>query len=170
MSDTVYVIRYIGMVSGVSRARARDPLLSHCIFSARESSPAFRPSPSHPFSSPPSYCLRVKQKLHRWRCRPTLDMGFQLFSSTSKRLSTRSCDFHACKGSIHFRLPLGRIARNCYTLAKRTIDRLLHDTYKVFVIGWQSESNRDSDNRGNYGIIYRLLNLNNIIIHMVSFR
>lgn len=52
MSDTVYVIRYIGMLSGVSRARARDPLLSHCIFSARESSPAFRPSPSHLFSSP----------------------------------------------------------------------------------------------------------------------
>lgn len=68
-----------------------------------------------PTSPPPlpSYCLRAKQKLHRRRCRPTLDMGFQLFSSTSKRLNTRSYDFHACKGSIHFRLPLGRIARNC---------------------------------------------------------
>lgn len=134
-------------ISGCYREFHEPELVTR--FSPIVSSPLENPLPLSALplsiSSPPlpSYCLRVKQKLHRWRCRPTLDMGSQLFSSTSKRLSTRSCDFHACKRSIHFRLPLGRIAWNYYTLAKRTIDRLLHDTYKVFVIGWQSGWNRD---------------------------
>lgn len=114
MSDTVYVIRYIGMLSGASLELVTR-------FSPIVSSSLENPLPlsALPFSNPssplPSYCLRVEQKLHRRRCRPTLDMGFQLFSSsTSKRLNTPFVrDFRACKGSIHFRLPLGRIARNC---------------------------------------------------------
>lgn len=71
---TVYVIRYNGMLSALSSW----PASLHCIFSTR--SPLFA-----------SYCLRVEQKLHRWRYRPTQAIRYEFnyfHSSTSKRLNT----------------------------------------------------------------------------------
>lgn len=110
MSDTVYVIRYIGMLS-----RARDPLLSHCIFSARESplTPSFIPFRVIVFEWNKNCIGGDAGRLSIW--------ATNYFHRRLQNGSTHhSCDFRACKGSIHFRLPLGRVARNCVTSARQT--------------------------------------------------
>lgn len=72
---TAYVIRYNGMLSALAKLVTRfSPLyLLHSIL---------------PFAS---YCLRVEQKLHRRRYRPTQATRYEsnyFHSSTSKRLNT----------------------------------------------------------------------------------